>query len=111
MIIMIVGVLDDLHDIKASHRLYMQIVVGFIIFQFNQVQIVDFGQLILEGTTLELRNFSLPLTILSVVGVINAFNMLDGIDGLAGTVSLIIISVLALSALSVGDISSFQLLG
>jgi len=60
---------------------------------------------------LELKSFSLPITIIAVVGAINAFNMLDGIDGLAGTVATIIFITLAILALSAGDISSFQLLG
>ena len=111
MILMVVGVLDDLHEIKPVYRLYMQILVGFIIFQFQGIQLVDFGQLLLEGNTLELRNFSLPITIFAVVGVINAFNMLDGIDGLAGSVATIILFVLAMLALGNGDVSSFQLLG
>jgi UDP-GlcNAc:undecaprenyl-phosphate/decaprenyl-phosphate GlcNAc-1-phosphate transferase len=111
MILVVVGVLDDLHDIKPSYRIYMQILVGFILFQFNHIQILDFGELLVPGNTLELKSFSLPITIIAVVGVINAFNMLDGIDGLAGAVATIIFLTLAILALLAGDISSFQLLG
>jgi len=111
MILIVVGILDDLHDIKPSYRIYLQIVVGFIIFQFNHIQLIDFGQLLIPGKTIELGDFSLPITILSVVGVINAFNMLDGIDGLAGSVATIILLALAILSFNAGDTSSFQLLG
>jgi len=89
----------------------MQFVVGFIIFEFNDIRLLDFGQLLFEGKTLELRNFSLPVTLIAVVGVINAFNMLDGIDGLAGSVACVLVTALALLALAAGDTSTFQILG
>ncbi len=111
MILVIIGVLDDIHEIKASHRLVAQMLVGFIIFQFNNIQLLDFGEILIKGEVLELGAFSLPVTIIAVVGVINAFNMLDGIDGLAGSIALIILSMLSLFALYAGDISTFQLLG
>ena len=111
LILMVVGVLDDLHEIKASHRFYMQAIVAFVIFQFQGIQLLDFGELLIKGNTLSLGDFSLPFTVIGVIAVINAFNMLDGVDGLAGSVACIILFTLSMMALSHGDSSSFQILG
>jgi UDP-GlcNAc:undecaprenyl-phosphate GlcNAc-1-phosphate transferase len=111
MILVVVGVLDDLHELKARTRFIMQLMAGFVAFQWGNVQLVDFGDLLAANKTLELRDFSLPMTLFAIVGITNAVNLLDGVDGLAGSISLLTIGILTIIAFLAGNISCFHILG
>ena len=111
MILMVVGVKDDLHELKPFTRLYMQLFAAFVACQWGDVQLIDLGHLLAVDKVLELRNFSLPLTLFAIIGITNAVNLLDGVDGLAGSISLLTTSLLSLIALWSGDIDSFHILG
>jgi UDP-GlcNAc:undecaprenyl-phosphate GlcNAc-1-phosphate transferase len=94
----LIGALDDYHDLDARLRLIAQFLIGSLMVFGADLYIQDLGAIF--GDT----NFSLgtagPLfTVLAVVTCINAFNMTDGVDGLVGAVSLntfISIGVLAM---------------
>jgi UDP-GlcNAc:undecaprenyl-phosphate GlcNAc-1-phosphate transferase len=94
-ILIIVGVLDDFHDLSAKIRFIAQIVVGFLMSINGGVILNDLGAIGFSATPIELGYFALPLTILAVIMAINAVNMVDGIDGLAGGLSLITFSALS----------------
>ncbi len=111
LILIVIGVLSDLHEIKRPQRLFLEILAAFIAYQWGGVQLIDLGHLLTDGKTLELRNFSLPATVLAFIGIIKTLRMLDSTDGLAGSIALICSFLLAIVALRAGDISSFQILG
>ncbi|RCW87645.1 MraY family glycosyltransferase [Phyllobacterium bourgognense] len=84
LITIIVGVIDDRHELSATKRLAAQFVAAIIL--VNPLS----GSTIVTGIALPpaLLDISFLLltvvAILFVVGLINSWNMIDGIDGLAG---------------------------
>ena len=82
-LLLVVGVIDDRHELPASVRFVAQIMAAMAIIYFDRVQLMDLGSLF-TADVLVLGRWSVFMTIFAVVGVINAINMSDGMDGLAG---------------------------
>ena len=86
VILLIVGVIDDRFDLRASLKLAIQLLLAHFIFS--------------QGIKIESLNgffgvYALPdwiqyfLTIIIITGVVNAFNLMDGIDGLAAGMAIV----------------------
>lgn len=86
IVIYIIGLVDDLYDMKPLVKLAGQIAVSLIVV-FNHVTL-DFITLPF-GVVIEFGIFSIPMTIFWVVAVMNAINLIDGLDGLASGISCI----------------------
>lgn len=97
-VLMIAGVIDDIHANRASVRFFAQAmsVLCFILIGHHSINYV--GGLFFVPN-LYLSAFSVPVTVFLVVGFINAVNMLDGQDGLAGGVVLMEVILLFLISL------------
>ena len=100
-ILIIVGLIDDLWDIRAFYKLGAQIMTATLIMlgTGDYIQTVAY----LPGNTpLEISGLGYVITLIAVVGLINAFNMMDGIDGLAGmqAVLTIIFTLVSLQILT-----------
>ncbi|WP_246840623.1 UDP-N-acetylglucosamine--undecaprenyl-phosphate N-acetylglucosaminephosphotransferase [Lacimicrobium sp. SS2-24] len=94
----LIGALDDFHDLDAGLRLIAQFLIGALMVFGAELYISDLGNLFGMGTV-ELGPFGPLFTLLAVVASINAFNMTDGVDGLVGSLSItafVAIGVLAL---------------
>jgi UDP-GlcNAc:undecaprenyl-phosphate GlcNAc-1-phosphate transferase len=80
----LVGVLDDTRRVRASHKLFAQIVAATIAFaagyRIAAVKLPILG-------TMSMGVFSLPITVLWIVAIVNALNLIDGLDGLAAGVA------------------------
>lgn len=88
VLIVLLGVADDIHPMKPLTKLAGQILAALIPACSGVVVerlMNPFG----EGRYFELGVLSLPLTVIWIVGVTNAVNMIDGLDGLAVGVSAI----------------------
>jgi UDP-GlcNAc:undecaprenyl-phosphate GlcNAc-1-phosphate transferase len=108
-VIVVVGLLDDMNDLKPIPKFVAQMVACLIMIFGAGVQLKTVGNLIGFGT-IGLSVLSIPLSIFAVVGVINAVNMVDGMDGLAGSLSLIaVVAYGAIAAVS-GLESQFNVL-
>ena len=101
IILVLVGLLDDLHDLSTRSRFIAQIFAALLMTSWGGVVIEDLGNLF-GGGSVHLYGWAIPFTVFSVLGVINALNMIDGIDGLAGGVSLTILFFLGAIALFFG---------
>lgn len=101
LLLVVVGTLDDLHDLSARTRFFAQIVVALLMTSWGGVFISDLGDLF-GGGSVNLYNWAIPFTVFCVIGVINAFNMIDGIDGLAGGLALIALLLFGYAALLSG---------
>ena len=97
-IMVIVGVLDDMHELSSRARFGAQITAALLMVSWGGVVLTDFGSLRLDGTVFELHRLDVLVTVFCTVGVINALNMSDGADGLAGSLALVTLSGLALLA-------------
>lgn len=110
MLLVIVGVLDDLHELSSAARFIAQILAVIFMAEWSGVRLIDLGWISPSGGLVQLNWWSSLLTIFAAVGVMNAVNMIDGVDGLAGSVSLIAVVSMALLAYLSGDIRSARIL-
>lgn len=94
-ILMIVGILDDFHDLPPGTRIMAQMLVALMIIVEDGAVLYNLGTIGWTSGDLEIGIFGWPLTILAVIMAINAINMVDGIDGLAGGLTLVTFSSLA----------------
>jgi len=100
-LLVIVGVLDDFHELHPHSRFVAQIAAAALMTLWGGVTLQDLGHLLRPEPAL-LGPWAVAFTVFSVVGVINAFNMLDGMDGLAGGYALLAFTLLAAAALAAG---------
>jgi UDP-GlcNAc:undecaprenyl-phosphate GlcNAc-1-phosphate transferase len=93
-LLVVIGVLDDFHELSSRARLIVQIIAALLMSMWGGVILHDFGDLSFVGV-IELGMFAVPVTVFCTVGVINAVNMSDGLDGLAGGLSSITLAAMA----------------
>ncbi len=112
-IVFLVGLSDDIVDLRAYYKLVGQIIAAFIVVNFGQIRIESFYGFLGVGVLPEY--FSFILSIVVLLAASNAFNLIDGIDGLAGMVSSIALLFLGLwfgwNGLDSYSLISFALLG
>ena len=103
VIIVTVGVIDDMRDLSAKLNLLFQIVAAAIVIYFGvEIEYVAnpfakwFGP-----QYINLGLWSIPITMIWIIGVTNAVNLIDGLDGLACGVSTIAsVALLSMTLLS-----------
>jgi len=82
-LLFVVGLLDDLRDMRAILKLLAQVAAGVIVYaagiRIEAISVPFFSPV-------HLGMLSLPATIFWMVLVTNAVNLIDGMDGLAGGV-------------------------
>jgi len=90
LIIVGVGIIDDVKQLRALVKLAAQIVAALVVV-FNNIRItaISVPAFISETGVLQLGMFSIPITVVWVIIVTNAVNHIDGLDGLAVGVSSI----------------------
>jgi UDP-GlcNAc:undecaprenyl-phosphate GlcNAc-1-phosphate transferase len=93
--LLLVGLLDDFHELSARSRFLAQIGAALLMATWGGVRLEDFGVLFFDQT-LDLGWAAIPVTVLCTVGVINAVNMIDGLDGLAGSLVLLCLVAMGL---------------
>ena len=86
VIIVLVGIADDLWDLDWFVKLGAQFLAAGIIAWFGELQIYS---LPIGGLTVGSGPVSFALTVFSIVIVMNAVNFIDGLDGLVAGVCLI----------------------
>ena len=101
IILLYVGVMDDIVIMRAYKKLVAQIIVSVLMVVFSDVRIRSlFG---LFGVY-ELNYFvSVIFTIFTFIILINAFNLIDGIDGLAGGYSILCCMFFGVSYFRLGE--------
>jgi len=86
--LLILGIIDDLHQCNWRWRLLFQLVISVIVLKVTGLSIHN----VLGFDLTSVPGLSLGFTLLTIVGMTNAINLLDGIDGLAGGITLIAIA-------------------
>ncbi len=103
VIMVTVGVIDDMRNLNAKVKLIFQIIAALIAVYFGiEIQHVANPLHAWFGPEyINLGLWSIPLTIIWIVGVTNAVNLIDGLDGLAvGVSSIASVALLSLTLLS-----------
>jgi UDP-GlcNAc:undecaprenyl-phosphate GlcNAc-1-phosphate transferase len=112
-LLVIVGVLDDIHSLSPWVKLIWQIAASLIALSggigitdltnpFGGIIMLNWGRtaFVLGGLHFHITPLANLLSILWMVGLINTVNFLDGLDGLATGVSAIAASVIFLLAIA-----------
>ena len=101
IMIVIVGVLDDIMTLRALPKLLVQIAAaGVAVYRGVRIQFLTNPNVFADSTYVNLGWLSIPITIIWIVAITNAVNFIDGLDGLAvgvsaiSTASLIVISIM-----------------
>lgn len=97
-----VGVIDDLKDIPWPIRIVAQVAAALSIALIGGVKVEAIGPVFGLGP-MALGYLSIPFTVLATVGLINALNMADGIDGLAGGMALCALLMLIAGSIYAGN--------
>jgi UDP-GlcNAc:undecaprenyl-phosphate GlcNAc-1-phosphate transferase len=105
VLLMVIGVLDDFHELSTRSRFGAQLIASLLIVCWGKVQLQHLGNLLFLGNIV-LSNWAIPITVIAVIGVINAVNMSDGVDGLAGGLVLIELSWLLWLSIHAGNSSA-----
>lgn len=96
-LIILLGIIDDINPLKATTKLWGQLVVAFILVFYGKIYMTDLS---FFGIDINLDLWAYPLTIFMIVACINAINLIDGLDGLAaGTCSIYFITIAIISIL------------
>lgn len=93
LVIVVMGVFDDLYDLSVRLRLGIQAVCTLILCFSLHVSLAHLGYM-LGFINLNIGVAGYVLAIFAVIGGINAYNMMDGIDGLAGSMALVSLTAL-----------------
>lgn len=104
ILIMIVGLFDDIHELSAKIKLLFQIVVALIVvYTGTTIDVISWP--FAQTGFLQIGGFDKILTVIWIVGVTNAVNLVDGLDGLAaGISSIAALCIMLLSILTANPI-------
>lgn len=103
LIILGLGVIDDLRDLSPYIKLAGQIVAAALV-ALSGIQVEFITHPLTDGVY-ALGLLAVPLTIFWIVAVTNAVNLIDGLDGLAAGVSALAALVLAAVAWLEGQLA------
>ena len=104
VIIVVLGVVDDIMALPAKLKFVVQIVAALIpALNGVSIQALSNPNLFSANAYWVLNWLSVPITVLWIVGITNAVNLIDGLDGLACGVSTISSMTLLVIALTVSE--------
>ena len=90
IIIVILGIFDDIYDLPAKLKFLVQIVAAVIaMLSGNIITVLSNPNIFSTNPVWVLGWLSYPITVLWIVAITNAVNLIDGLDGLACGVSTI----------------------
>ena len=104
LLVVIVGVIDDIVPLPAWFKFLLQIVAALIaVFHGVRIEIIANPNIFSDAEYLMLGKLSIPITVIWIVAVTNSVNLIDGLDGLAVGVSTIAMVTMLVIALVVSD--------
>jgi UDP-GlcNAc:undecaprenyl-phosphate/decaprenyl-phosphate GlcNAc-1-phosphate transferase len=104
VIIVVLGVLDDIMTLKALPKFFVQIAAaGVAVYYGCRIEFISNPNLFSSTLYVSLKWLSVPVTIIWIVAITNAVNFIDGLDGLAVGVSAISTASLLVIALMVSE--------
>lgn len=86
LVMLLVGAYDDIRDLSATKKFFIEIVMVVALALVNGYGINDFHGL--WGIHEISPWIAWPLTVVTCVGIINAINMIDGINGLSSGICI-----------------------
>ena len=89
LMLFVLGILDDLVDLKAHLKFYVQLLVAVILVWNADIRVESFHG-VLGLNTLPIW-FSYLFSILIITFFINAYNLIDGIDTLSSSIGMFVL--------------------
>jgi UDP-GlcNAc:undecaprenyl-phosphate/decaprenyl-phosphate GlcNAc-1-phosphate transferase len=83
LLIFLVGLIDDKFNLSASKKIFLIILISFILCTYSEKLIVNKFYIYSLDFFFHLENFSILFTILCIFTLVNSLNLADGINGLA----------------------------
>ena len=104
VIIVILGILDDIYALPAMPKFLVQIIAALIAVMLgNRIYFLSNPNIFSQELYWELGWLSIPISVFWIVGITNAVNLIDGLDGLACGVSTISSMTLLVIALTISE--------
>ena len=90
VIIVILGVFDDVKNLPARFKFVVQIMAALVaVYAGNRIEVISNPNVFSDNPYWTLGVWSIPVTVIWIVAITNAVNLIDGLDGLACGVSTI----------------------
>lgn len=90
VIIVILGIFDDIYALPALPKLLVQIAAALVaVLHGNVIQVLSNPNIFSENPYWTLGSLAVPLSVIWIVAITNAVNLIDGLDGLAVGVATI----------------------
>lgn len=102
IIIFIVGLIDDMLDIKAKYKFLGQLIAAMVAVFYGNIQITGLEFLANFNLSFLILPLGIFISIIWIVGVVNAVNFIDGLDGLSCGISFIVLCTIGLLAFFLG---------
>ena len=104
VIIMVLGIFDDIYALGAKFKLVIQIAAALVaVLSGNVIEVLSNPNVFSQNPWWDLGWLAAPATILWIVAITNAVNLIDGLDGLACGVSTISSLTMLVISLAVAD--------
>ncbi|MEQ9302801.1 MAG: MraY family glycosyltransferase [Marinoscillum sp.] len=103
IIMLMLGVRDDVSSLAAKHKLAIQIFSALLVVYFSDIRLTGFYGIFGIETMPEW--FNIPFSIFVIVALTNSFNLIDGIDGLAASTGILILGFFGWAFLAEGQIA------
>lgn len=104
VIIVVLGIFDDIYALKASFKFVIQIVAALVaVMSGNVIEIISNPNVFSSNLYWDLGWLAYPATVIWIVAITNAVNLIDGLDGLACGVSTISSMTMLVIALTVAE--------
>ncbi len=112
VVIVILGIFDDIYALGAKLKFVVQIVAALIaVLSGNVITLLSNPNVFSSNPYWDLGILSIPFSVIWIVAITNAVNLIDGLDGLACGVSTISSMTLLVIALVVSEAEIAILMG
>ena len=101
VLIFLTGLIDDVRNLNARIKLFLQFIAGSIAYYGGmKITVITFPFI----EHINMGFLSYPITIFWFILIINAVNLIDGLDGLAAGVTLLVCLILTISGMMAEEI-------
>lgn len=94
-IVVLTGLIDDIYELSPKMKTLGILLGALVVYFFVSDIRIEIVTLPFVGQ-IDLRWFSLPLTLFWILAITNAINLIDGLDGLASGVSIISLTTIGI---------------